>query len=163
MAIVIWSVLVVFSLGALEMAQENYFSVKARAFVKAKVLQRYGGDFELAMNSQGLVKSDVKGDSVWISRDTATLIQSARTIDQKLIGKNEGILAAPYLPGLYAVLEKQSPLWEIYFLLPRPIGEQEGMVQDLETKHINWALVCHHYVDERPELAFDNTHNVLWQ
>src|ERR1043166_5461507 len=51
-AVVIWCILVVFSLVALEMAQENYFTVKARSFIKAKLLRRYDGNFELAMNAQ---------------------------------------------------------------------------------------------------------------
>jgi len=163
LTIVVWSILVVFTLAALELGQENYFSVKVRTFIKTKVLKRYGGDFDLAMSAQDLVKTDVRGDSLWISRDSATLIDSARTIDQSLLNRNDQILIVPYYPGLYAVLQRRSPLWEIYFLLPRPITEQEKMVRDLESRQVNWALACHHYVDERPELAFRNTHSFLWQ
>ena len=163
LTIVVWTILVVFTLTALELDQENYFSVKVRTFIKTKVLKRYGGDFDLAMSAQDLVKTDVRGDSLWISRDSATLIDSARTIDQSLLNRNDQILIVPYYPGLYAVLQRRSPLWEIYFLLPRPITEQEKMVRDLESRQVNWALACHHYVDERPELAFRNTHSFLWQ
>lgn len=162
LAIVIWTILAVFTLSALELAQENYLSVKVRTFVKAKLLRRYGGDFELAMNAQDLVKKNVRGDNLWVSRDTAKLIDSTRTIDQNILQGTDEILIAPYYPGLYAILQRRSPLWEIYFLLPRPISEQERMVHELETKQVNWALVCHHYVDDRPELAFRNTHSFMW-
>ena len=36
------------------------------------------------------------------------------------------------------------------------------MIQDLESKQVNWALVCNHYMDNRPELKFEVTHAVLW-
>jgi len=162
LAVVTWSILVVFSLSALELAQDNYFSVKARTFVKAKLFRRNGGDFDQAMNAQGLVKADVRGDNLWISKDTAALIDSAKTIDQMLTS-NDQILIVPYYPGLYAILGRRSPLWEIYFLIPRPTSEQEKMSRELENKRVGWAFVCHQYVDDRPELAFQNTHSFLWQ
>ena len=157
--IAVWTILVLFTVTALEMSQENYFTIKMKSFVKAKMLRHDDGDFAQSMNAQGLVKTDVRGDSLWVLTGTATMIDQMKTIDQNLVGPNEQILIAPYFPGLYAVLQKRSPLWQIYFLLPY---EQEAMVQDLERKRVNWALVCHHYVDDRPELAFRQTHTVLW-
>jgi hypothetical protein len=163
LTIVVWFLLVVFSMSALEMGQENYFSVKARSFIKAKFLRSYDGDFDLAMSSQDLVKTEVRGDKLWVSRDTAGLIDSAKAIDQNFLKGKEQIFIAPYYPGLYAILDRRSPLWEIYFLLPRPPSEQQKMAQQLENQHVNWAFICHHYVDDRPELAFENTHRDLWQ
>jgi len=163
LTIVVWFLLVVFSMSALEMGQENYFSVKARSFIKAKFLRSYDGDFDLAMSSQDLVKTEVRGDKLWVSRDTAGLIDSAKAIDQNFQKGKEQIFIAPYYPGLYAILDRGSPLWEIYFLLPRPPSEQQKMAQQLENQHVNWAFICHHYVDDRPELAFENTHRDLWQ
>ena len=155
-----WSILVLFTITALEMSQENYFTIKMKSLVKAKLLRRYGGDFAQAMNAQGLLKTDVRGDTLWVLSDTATMIDHMKAVDQNLVGPNEQILVAPYLPGLYAVLKKRSPLWQIYFLLPY---DQEIMVQDLERKRVNWALVCHHYMDDRPELEFRQTHNLIWE
>ena len=161
--IAVWSILVLFTVTALEMSRENYFTIKMKGFVKAKVLRRYGADFTQAMNAQGLVKTDVRGDSLWVLTDTATMIGRIKTIDQNLVGPNEQILIAPYMPGLYAVLQKRSPLWLTYFLASRRHDEQEPMVQELERKRVSWALVCHHYMDDRPELEFRQTHNVIWE
>jgi len=158
--IAVWCILAVFTITALEMSQENYFTIKLKSLAKATLMKRYGGDFAQAMRSQGLVKTDVSGDSLWVLSDTATMIDDMKEIDRNLIGPNEQILIAPYSPGLYAVLQKRSPLWQIYFLLPY---DQEAMVQDLERKQVNWAFVCRQYVDNRPELAFQQTHNVIWE
>lgn len=156
----VWAILVVFTMSALELAQENYFTIKPKAFIKAKLLGRDGGNFDQAMNAQALIKTNVRGDHIWVLRDTASLMENVRPFESELTKAN--ILAAPYLPGFYATLRKRSPLWEIYFLLPRPLEEQQAMVQELESKQVNWALVCSHYVDDRPELQFSNTHGLLW-
>jgi hypothetical protein len=161
--VAVWSILALSTLGALELSRENLFNAKLKAFTKATLMRRYGGDFEQAMNAQGLVRAEINGDRVWIATDTARLIDSVKAINRNLIHRRDGLLVAPYYPGIYAVLAKRSPLWEIYFLLPRPIAEQQGMVRELESKGIDWALICHHYVDDRPELAFENTHSLLWQ
>ena len=162
-AITIWVVLAGFTIGALELSQDNYFTVKAKAFAKAKLLRRYDGDFERAMNAQALVKTDIRGDKLWVSTDAAKLINSVEDINRDLIQRSDGLLAAPYFPGLYAVLQKRSPLWEIYFLLPRSLKDQERMVRDLEGQGVDWALICHSYVDGRRELQFKNTHGLVWQ
>jgi hypothetical protein len=157
-----WSILALVTITALEMSQENYFTIKMKSFAKAKLMRAYGGDFDQAMNAQGLVKTDVRGDSLWVLRDTATMIDQMKAIDQNLVGPNEQILIAPYFPGLYAILQKRSPLWQIYFLLPRPRHEQEAMVQELESKQVTWALICSHYMDDRAELEFRQTHKLVW-
>jgi hypothetical protein len=163
LTIALWSILAVFTLAALEFSDENYFTVKVRAFTKATLMGRQGGDFNAAMKVRGLTKTDVGGDSLWVLTDSARVIDTMRAVDQKLIQKNEGLFMAPYAAGLYPVLHKQSPLREIYFLFPRPQEEQEKMVQKLESSNVNWAWVCHYYADERPELSFENTHSLVWQ
>ena len=161
-AIGVWAILAIFTITALEMATENYFTIKPKAFVKAKLTRSYGGDFDRAMNAQGLVKTNVGGDHLWVLSDTAMLMENIRPFEWELTKANENILVAPYFPGLYATLRKPSPLWEIYFLMPRPREEEQAMVQELERKQVNWALICQHYVDDRPELQFANTHGLLW-
>jgi hypothetical protein len=161
-AIGVWVVLALFSITVLEMAQENYFTIKPKSFVKSKLLGRDGGEFERAMNAQGLLRTNVRGDSLWVLKDTATLIQNLGPFERELSRTNDNVLITPYFPGLYAVLRKPSPLREIYFLFPQPLDEQQKMIIDLEQKHVNWAFVCDHYVDNRPELKFEVTHAVLW-
>ena len=161
MQIAVWSVLIVLTIGALEMAQENYFTIKIKSLAKAKLIRSYG-DYDEAMNAQGLLKTDVRGDTLWVLSDTATTMDRMKASNQNFIESNDQILIAPYFPGLYAVLQKRSPFWEIYFLFPRPLKEQEAMVRDLESKRVNWALVCNHYMDNRPDLDFRHTHNLIW-
>lgn len=163
LTIALWSILAVFTLAAWELSEDNTFTVKIKAFTKAKLMGRQSGDYGLAMNARGLVKTDLRGDSLWISPDTARVINGLKAIDQKMPQRSDGLLAAPYSAGIYAILHKRSPLREIYFLFPGPLSEQERMVQNLQSSGVNWAYVCHYYADERPELSFENTHSLVWQ
>ena len=158
----VWVALAFFSITVLEMAQENYFTIKPKALVKTKLLGRDGGDFDRAMNAQGMLKTNVRGHNLWVLKDTATVIENIGSSEWNLTRTNDNILVAPYFPGLYAILRKPSPLWEIYFLFPQPLEQQQTMIRALERKQVKWAFVCNHYVDDRPELKFENTHAVLW-
>ena len=163
LTIALWSILAVFTLAAVELSQENYFTIKIKAFTKAKLMGRQNGDFNLAMNARELEKTDVGGDSLWLSNYTAGVINSISAIDRKLIQTSDGFFAAPYSSGLYAMLRKRSPLRQIYFLFPSSLDKQEKMVQGLDNSNVNWALICHYYADERPELSFRNGHSLVWQ
>lgn len=163
LTIALWAILAVFTLAAWELAGDNYFTVKVKSFTKANLMGRDGGDFNLAMNARGVVKTDVGGDNLWINLETAQVIRTLKDVDQRLMQKNDELLMAPYASGLYAILHRRSPLWENYFLYPRPLSEQEKMVQDLKSSNVNWAWVCHYYADYRPELSFENTHSLVWQ
>ena len=158
----VWCILALFTLCATGLSEENYLLVKAKSLVKAKLLRRSGGDFANAMYNYGLTKTDIRGDNLWATTDTAETVNNAKALQLQFIPTNEEILIAPYLPGLYPIYGRRSPVWEIYFLLPQPPSKEEKMVEDLERNRVNWALVCHYYMDNRPELAFEHTHPYVW-
>ncbi|MDQ6653642.1 MAG: hypothetical protein M3Y84_12980, partial [Acidobacteriota bacterium] len=107
--------------------------------------------------------TDIRGDKLWIANDIAKIVNNVKALNNDIIPASDDILVAPYWTALYPILQKASPLWEIYFLFPQSLNKQQGMVEDLERKQVNWALVCHFYLDDRPELAFHNTHSYVWQ
>jgi hypothetical protein len=164
-AVIVWSALLIFSWAGAEMAYENYFLLKAKGFVMSKLDQRFHLKVDLFMPEQhlDLVKTEIRGDKMWVPKGVAEIINNAEVINSELIPANDGILIAPYWTGLYPILRKESPTWEIYFLFPQPLREQQKIVEDLERQHTNWAIVCNNYLDGRPELAFKNTHSYVWQ
>lgn len=163
LTIALWSILAIFTLGALELSDENHFTVKLKAFTKATLMRRQGGDFNEAMKVRGFEKTNVGGDNLWISTATAPVINYVTAMDRELSQTTHDFFGAPYSAGLYAVLRKRSPIREIYFLFPSPLDKQQKMVQGLQGSEVNWAWICHYYADERPELSFENTHSLVWQ
>jgi hypothetical protein len=110
----------------------------------------------------GYTRYNVAGDDLWLPTPDVQLLQQ---LDQQIFrsaGKDEGVLIAPQRPGLYRIFERQSPVWEIYFLLPAPPKRQERMVAELEAKTVNWAVIGNDALDGRDERRFQNTHRVLW-
>ena len=159
----IWVLLLTISWAALDQAPETYLLVKARAIVKAKLFRRNNGDPNLVLREYGLVPVDIAGDQLWVGNYLARSIDEAKAFNQEVIPSNELILIAPYWTLFYPMLGKETPLRENYFLFPQPREKQERMISDLTRRQVNWAIICHQYLDDRPELAFENTHSYVWR
>ena len=102
-------------------------------------------------------------DGIYLRPDEKRLIDDLRQFAATHIGPREGLLIAPSAPGLYAILNRVSPLWEIYFLFPSPKREQEEMVRALRNKNVDWAIVSDLATDQREDLRFSATHALVWK
>lgn len=130
--------------------------------VQANAVARHG-DIDLAYQEHGFVRTNIRGDDLWIDMATAKTINEVKELVRQKVAPDEDILIAPYWPGFYPILRKKSPVWENYFLLPQPRMKQEEMINDLERKNVNWAIVEDPPLDGRDELRFSNTHAYMWQ
>ncbi len=75
---------------------------------------------------------------------------------------DEAILIAQHVPGLYRIFERESPLWEIYFLCPASPERQTELIAQLEAKNVNWAVAGNLALDGQESLWFQNTHRLVW-
>jgi hypothetical protein len=131
--------------------------------VPVKALVRYHGNLDIAYREYGFVRTEIRGDDLWIDTATAKTINDVKELVGQKLAPDENILIAPYWPGFYPILRKKSPVWENYFLLPQPKERQEEMIDDLERKNVNWVIVQNPPLDGRDELRFSNTHAYMWQ
>ena len=109
------------------------------------------------------VKVEVHGDSIWVSKYRAHSIKSVIKIDTQMAFPGEEMLIAPFRPGFYALLERKSPLWDIYFLFRETEERQNHMISELKEKNVNWVLLYDVAIDGRDDRRFQNTHNLLWR
>ena len=137
--------------------------ISVKAAVKAVAAPRYHGSFDLAYRNYNFVRTNVRGEDLWLATDKAKLVQDVTAMVEQRVSPDEAILIAPYWTTFYPILRKKSPAWEIYFLFPQSRSKQEEMINDLERKTVNWALICNEALDGRDELRFSNTHSYLWQ
>jgi hypothetical protein len=72
------------------------------------------------------------------------------------------ILLAPSLPGLYPILGRRAPVWDIYPIWPAAGRLDERMLSDLRRNRVAWAFLQSTAVDSRDELLFRNTHPQTW-
>jgi hypothetical protein len=74
------------------------------------------------------------------------------------IPRQDAILAAPYVPGLYPILKRRSALWDLAFLFPSTDEKQNQMMRRLDEQNVRWAIIS-----EPPELRLSSTHRLLWE
>lgn len=104
---------------------------------------------------------DVRGSHLRVNASTANLIHSVERIERR-VGDGEQLLIVPHWPGFYPLLQRKSPLWEIYFLFPATEARQREMIRDLEVQKATWIILGDVPLDGRDELRFRNTHPLLW-
>lgn len=119
--------------------------------------------FQKANASQGMfVKMEVLDDKIWEHRCTADLINCVKKINEQHVLPGEELLIAPSWPGFYPILQRKSPLWDIYFLFPETRERQIQMISNLREKNVNWVISGDIARDGRDDLRFRNTHKIVW-
>ena len=113
--------------------------------------------------SEAFIKYDITGDYIWINKEIANLIDTIKQINFQIVPQHEGFLIAPHWPTFYPILQRESPLWDIYLLFPENKARQKEMIEELKVKEVNWVILCDVALDGRDDLRFCNTHKLLWQ
>jgi hypothetical protein len=110
-----------------------------------------------------MVACDVAGDELLLPPKLAALLRSVRRVVAERLAPGDSILLAPDLPGLYPVLGRQSPVWDVYPIWPaRRGGLDERMRREIEVHDVRWALLHHSTIDRRRSLRFAATHPLVW-
>lgn len=105
----------------------------------------------------------IHGNVIYTNSQSAEIIKSVEQINAQLVKPDEQLLIAPHWPMLYYVLNRKSPVWEIYFVLPQSIEIQKKMIKQMELQNTNWVILGDVLLDGRDDLRFRNTHHLLWE
>ncbi|HOP47205.1 MAG TPA: hypothetical protein PK874_06040 [Desulfobacteraceae bacterium] len=116
-------------------------------------------------NSPGgvFVKEDIHGEELWVYRYIARSIRCVTEINRQKVPPDEGFLLIPHWPGVYPVLERRSPLWDIYLLFRETEKRQNQMIKELKEKNVNWVILGDIALDGRNDFRFRNTHALVWR
>lgn len=109
------------------------------------------------------VSVEVSGRNLQVDPDTASDIALLRQLDNQYSSDAKPFVVVPFWPGAYALLERKSPMWEIYPLFSRPAGFEEKEINRIESSRPGFALVFDMALDGRDELRFRNTHPLTYQ
>jgi hypothetical protein len=89
----------------------------------------------------------------------ARFLNSCERVIAAHVPAGEPLLIAPNLPGLYPVLGRTSPVWDIYPIWPARGARDRRMLGELEQAGVKWALVLPGFrMDGRDELSFANSY-----
>lgn len=110
-----------------------------------------------------LNKTVVNGNTIRTNSESAEIIKSVKQINDQLVKPGEQLLIAPHWPMLYYILNRKSPVWEIYFVLPQSVEIQNKMIKQMIVQNTNWIILGDVPLDGRDDLRFRNTHHLLWE
>jgi hypothetical protein len=75
----------------------------------------------------------------------------------------KSLVVVPFWPGAYALLERKSPMWEIFALFPRPEEFEKAEIERIKASSPGFVFVLDLPLDGRDELRFRNTHPSTYQ
>jgi hypothetical protein len=110
-----------------------------------------------------LVPCRIGGEDLLVRPRIAALLDWARREAAARIPPAAPVFLAPNLPGLYTVLGRRSPVFDIYPIWPAAGGGDDRMLAELRRHHVDWAIVQDAAVDGREELEFRHTHPETWR
>lgn len=109
------------------------------------------------------VNIEVSGNTLWVDPGTAYEVNLLRKMTDQYASDGQSFIAAPFWPGAYALLERRSPLWEIYATVPRSRDFQEAEIERLRREKPRFALILDVALDGRDELRYKNSHPLCYQ
>lgn len=103
------------------------------------------------------------GTQLLVAPHIAYEIESVRALKAKYVPPGGTVMAAPFLPGVYAVLHQVSPIWSIYATLPQSEKVQYQEIERLRADPPSLVLIQTNGVDGREELSFPRSHPLIYQ
>jgi hypothetical protein len=109
------------------------------------------------------VQYDIHSDHLWLPKDQAAYIDVVKLLVAQYVNSQEALLIVPHSPGLYPILQRKSPTWDTYFILPETEAKQIEIINDLNEHRVDWTILADVPLDGRDDLRFRHTHPLVWQ
>jgi hypothetical protein len=105
----------------------------------------------------------VSGSSLEVDYGTAESVEHLQKLEQNHAPIGRAFYVTPLWPAAYAILERRSPTWEIYSLLPRSHEFQQEEIDRLREVSLGFALIIDAPLDGREDLRFKNNRATIYQ
>jgi len=103
------------------------------------------------------------GDELLLPRYLARFLSGVERVVGRRVPPSEPLLMVPDLVGLYPLLGRRSPVYDIYPIWPSRGAGDARMLAEMKARNVRWVLFRDFSVDERPELRFPETHPEVWR
>ena len=113
--------------------------------------------------SKQCVDIEVSGNNLIVDPGMASDVGLLRKLADQYAPDGQSFIATPFWPGAYALLERKSPMWEIYALFRHSQAFEQAEVERIKTAKPGFAFVFDFPLDWREELRFQNTHPLIYQ
>lgn len=126
------------------------------------VMHIYQPGWQCRTNNQ-CVNVEISGSNLQVDPGTASDIGLLRNLSAQYVPDGQSFIATPFWPGAYALLERKSPMWEIYAFYHHPQAFEQAEIERIKTARSGFALILDIPLDGRDELRFRNTHPLIHQ
>ena len=109
------------------------------------------------------VTVEISGSNLQVDPSTANDVALLRNLAGRYAANGESFISTPFWPGAYALLDRKSPMWEIYALFPRTNAFELAEIERLKSARPKFSVVLDLPLDGRNELRFSNTHPLIYQ
>lgn len=113
--------------------------------------------------SKQCIDIEISGKDLQVDPGTANDITLLRQLAEQFAPNGQAFIATPFWPGAYALLERKSPMWEIYALFPRTEVFERKEIERIKASDPGFAFIFDLPLDDRDELRFKNTHPLIHQ
>ena len=110
------------------------------------------------LTSKQCVSVEISGSQLKVDPGTANDIALLRKLAEEFAPNGRSFVATPFWPGAYALLERRSPMWEIYALFSRSETFEHREIERIKAANPGFVLVFNLPLDGREDLRFKNTH-----
>lgn len=115
------------------------------------------------LKSKKCVDIEVSGSNLLVDPSTANDIALLRQLTDSYAPNGQTFIATPFWPGAYALMERQSPMWEVYALFPRQESFENKEIERIKASKPGFAFVFDFPLDGRDDLRFKNTHPLIYK
>jgi hypothetical protein len=109
------------------------------------------------------VDLDISHSKLRVDPGTARDVDLLRKLANTYAPNGRTFIVVPFWPGAYALLERKSPMWEIFPLFPRPQAFEQAEIERIKAAKPGFALVVDQPLDGHDALRFQNTHPLIHQ
>ena len=108
------------------------------------------------------VSINVSGRKIWLTPTVAKDVALIKDLTETY-AKGQNIIVAPFWPGAYSLLDRKSPMHDIYALLPRDESFQKMEIERIKHADVKMALITDILLDGCEDFLFKNTHPLVHQ
>jgi hypothetical protein len=112
-------------------------------------------------DSKQCVNVEISGDNLLVDSSTANDVEFLRKLVDQYAPNGQSFIVTPFWPGAYALLERKSPLWEIYAVYPRTNNFELAEIVRIKNSNPFLVLIIDIPLDGREDLRFQNTHPLI--
>jgi hypothetical protein len=108
-----------------------------------------------------LVEVELRGSKVALTAVEAESLRGLRALVESHVRPSEDIWIGPRFLGLYCVLDRRAPTWEIYPAFRGDEAEQRRMLEEL--REVEWILHDARPIGRDEEMVLERSHPEVWR